>query len=137
MDTDFDSSYTFSPIFLKYLRQQICTLYRNMYFIWKVWTTLVRNMLMMENGFSRHQNSSDFSIITNLLTLIDILLDFIDQFTGRKRECCAFRPGNYYYLILFDILFFNILSWILLLNDCLETRSLHIIAKFDEHITFV
>ena len=53
---------------------------------------------------------SNFSILTNFLTLIDILLDFIDQFTGRKRECCTFRPGNYYYLILFDILFFNILS---------------------------
>ena len=80
---------------------------------------------------------SNFSILINFLTLIDILLDFIDQFTGRKRECCTFRPGNYYYLILFDILFFNILSWILVLNDCIETRSVHIIAKLDEHITFV
>ena len=68
--------------------------------------------------------------------MIDFLLGLIDQFTKRKRECCTFRPINCYYLILTDILFFNILSWVLLLSDCLERRSPHIIANLDEHITF-
>ena len=76
-------------------------------------------------------------IFRSFLTLLDFLLGLIDQFTERKRECCTFRPGNCYYLILFDTLFFNILSWVLLLNDCLKRRSPHIIAKLDEHITFV
>ena len=69
--------------------------------------------------------------------MVELLLGLTDEFTERKRECCTFRPGNCYYLTLFDILFFNILSWVLLLNDCLERRSPHIIAKLDEHITFV
>ena len=69
--------------------------------------------------------------------MIDFLLGLIDQFTERKRECCTFRLGNCLYLILFDILFFNILSSVLLLIDCLERKSPHIIAKRDEHITVV
>ena len=69
--------------------------------------------------------------------MIDFLLGLIDQFTHRKRECCTFRPGSHHYLILFDILFFNILSWALLLNKCLERKRPHITAKLDEHITFV
>ena len=69
--------------------------------------------------------------------MIAFLLGLIDQYTARKTECCTFRPGNYYYLILFDILFLNILSWVLLVNNCLERRSLHIKAQLDEHITFV
>ena len=54
---------------------------------------------------------SDFSIITNFQTLIDILLDFIDQFNGRKREYCTFRPDDYYYLILFDIFQYSFLNF--------------------------
>ena len=69
--------------------------------------------------------------------MIVFLLGLIDQYTARTTECCTFRTGNYYYLILFDILFLNILSWVLLVNDCLERRSLHIKAQLDEHITFV
>ena len=76
-------------------------------------------------------------VITTFLTLIDFLLGLINQFTERKREYCTFRPGNRYYLILFDIFFFNILSSVLLLIDCLERRSPHIIAKLDEHAPFV
>ena len=136
MDTDLDSSYTFSSLSEPFDRANMC-------FIWKY-------VLYMEsvNCFGKKSvqdgkcifassKLSGFSVITNFLTLIDILLGFIDQFAGRKRECWTFRPGNYYYLILLDILFFNILSWILLLNGCLETRSLHIIAKLDGRITFV
>ena len=43
-------------------------------------------------------------------------------------------------MLIFDtiwILFFNILSWVFLLNDCLERRSPHIIAKIVLHIIFV
>ena len=111
------------------------------FLLWKMWTALVENVFKMENVFSRLQQNlwkvntkhssklSDFSIIPNFLTLIDFLLGLIDQYTGRKRGCCTFRTDNYYYLI-------N-LSWVLLLHDCLERRSLHIIAELDEHITFV
>ena len=92
----------------------------------------------LEKVNTKHSSKlSDFSIITSFLILIDFLLGLIDQFTHRKRECCTFRPGSHHYLILFDILFFNILSWALLLNKCLERKRPHITAKLDEHITFV
>ena len=100
-----------------------------------VFWQLQRNL---EKVNTKHSSKlSDFSIITSFLILIDCLLGLIDQFTDRKKECCTFRPGSHHYLILFDILFFNILSWALLLNKCLERRTPHITAKPDEHITFV
>ena len=129
--------------------EQICTLHTLNLFIVKSVNCLGKkyvhgwNMYFFGfNGIFRKSignipQNSDFSITTNLVTLIELLLGLTDQFPERKRECCTFRPGNCYYLTLFDILFFNILSWVLLLNDWLERTSPQIIAKLDEHITFV
>ena len=135
---------TLSTLFLNRLMEQIFTLYALNLFIVESVNCLgkkyVQGWKMYFRGFNGifkksiqniPQNSLIFSIITSFVTLIDFLLGLIDQFTEGKRESCTFGPGNCYYLILFDILLFNILSWVLLLNDHLETRSPHIIAKLD------
>ena len=137
---------TLSTLILNHLMEQICTLYALNFFIVESGNCLgkkyVRGWKMHFRGFkkvnTKHSSKvSDFSIITSFLTLTDFLLGLIDQFTGRKRECCTFRPDDYYYLILFNILFFDILSSVLLLNDCLERWNPHIIAKLDKHITCI
>ena len=138
---------TLSTVFLNHLMEQICTLYaRNFFIVETVWfrnmfkdgkCILVASTESLESQCKTFLKTLWFFNDNQFPNFIDFLLGLIDQITDRKRECSTFRPGNRYYLILFDILFFNILSWVLLLNDCLERRSPHIIAKLDEHITFV
>ena len=137
---------TLSTPFLNHLMQQICTLYALNLFIAE--TAWVRNMFKdrkcilvastesLESQYKTFLKTLWFFNYNQLLDFDWLFTWFNWPFTERKRECCTFRPGNHYYLILFDILFFNILSWVLLLNDCLEKRSPHFIAKLDEHITF-
>ena len=138
---------TLSTLFLNHLMEQICTLYALNFFI--VETVWLRNMFKdgkcilvastesLESQCKTFLKTLWFFNDNQFPNFIDFLLGLIDQITDRKRECSTFRPGNRYYLILFDILFFNILSWVLLLNECLERRSPHNIAKLDGHITFV
>ena len=142
---------TLPSLLLNHLMQQICTLYALNLFI--VETAWVKNMF--KDGkciLAASTESLESQHKTFLKTLwffnYNQFPNFDWLFTGLnwpihrgrllylQRECCTFRPDNCYYLMLFDILLFNILSWVFLLNGCLERRSPDIIAKLDEHITF-
>ena len=138
---------TLSTLFLSHLMEQTCTLYALNLFI--VETAWVRNMFKDRKcilAASTESWESQYKTFLKTLWFFDYnqFPNFDWLFTGlnwpihpQKEGVLYFRPGSHHYLILFDILFFNILSWALLLNKCLERKRPHITAKLDEHITFV